>query len=70
MIDVICIPCERLRNQINQQLPFMRKVAKQRAIENDSTYCIVFDKEDNKLICQRAETAQNCDIIEYISKHT
>ena len=71
MTDVInCIPCERLRNQINQQLPFMRRVAKQRAIEENKTYCIIFDKEDSKLVCKSAESAQNCNIIEYVSQHT
>ena len=73
MIGVIvkCISCERKRNKLLQQLPILRAKAKQRAIENEETFVIYYDSEDEKLFCctEKDATQRGYEIVEYVSKH-
>lgn len=69
MIDIIyCIKCERLRNTLMAQLPFIRSKAKEKAIEENKTYIIYFDSEDSKLRYKENDHKTE-NIVEYISKH-
>ena len=70
MIDTLyCIKCERLRNTLMSRLPEVRRLAQQKAIEENNTYIIYFDSEDSRLRYVPA-TEKEDNIIEYISKYS
>lgn len=69
MIDTLyCIKCERLRNTLMARLPEVRRLAQQKAIEENKTYIIYFDVEDSRIRYAPAANKED-NIIEYISKY-
>ena len=48
LIDPTCIPCRRLKEQLNQQYELITETAKQRARANNEVLAVFFDEEDNR----------------------
>ena len=72
MAEMFCIPCIRKKNELNNQLDYLRKQTKKRAENDGKTFAIYFDNEDSRFYACEIQTlkSRGYKAIEYVSKYT
>lgn len=58
LIDPSCIPCRRLKEQLNQQYETIKYTAKQRARSDNEILAVFFDEEDIRFKITKYESAK------------